>query len=129
MSPAIRATAERAARGASRTGVSLFLGGAVAEEALRRGWEVSVFNRGRSGVAPAGVREIRGDRTIVADLDRLAASGLWDAVVDTSASELAPRDVLADWLRRGNLPVEHPRWAEHGISREREAKILAQLSD
>jgi uncharacterized protein YbjT (DUF2867 family) len=41
------------------------LGRAVAEEAVSRGWEVSAFNRGTSGV------------------------------IDTSASELAPRDVLA----------------------------------
>lgn len=46
------------------------------------------------GVAPDGTREIRGDRTHVHDLARLAQHGPWDAVVDTSSSELAPRDVL-----------------------------------
>jgi nucleoside-diphosphate-sugar epimerase len=76
-------------------GGTWFLGRAVAEEALRRGWEVAAFNRGRSGAVPDGVREIRGDRTVAEDLARLAGCGPWDAVVDTSASELAPRDVLA----------------------------------
>lgn len=76
-------------------GGSWFLGRAVAQAALERGWEVTVFNRGRSGSAPAGVRTVRGDRTVAADLARLAGEGPWDAVVDTSASEMAPRDVLA----------------------------------
>ncbi|WP_328913243.1 MULTISPECIES: NAD-dependent epimerase/dehydratase family protein [unclassified Streptomyces] len=78
-------------------GGTWFLGKAVTEEAVARGWTVSAFNRGRSGVAADGVREIHGDRTVAADLARLAKSrsGPWDMVVDTSASELAPRDVLA----------------------------------
>ncbi|MEU2248744.1 NAD-dependent epimerase/dehydratase family protein [Streptomyces sp. NPDC019224] len=76
-------------------GGSWFLGSAVARAALDRGWEVTVFNRGRSGAAPEGSRTVRGDRTLAADLERLAGEGPWDAVVDTSASEMAPRDVLA----------------------------------
>ncbi|WP_432062780.1 NAD-dependent epimerase/dehydratase family protein [Streptomyces sp. S1] len=72
-----------------------FLGRAVAQAALDRGWEVTAFNRGRSGAAPEGVRTVRGDRTVAMDLARLADEGPWDAVVDTSASEMAPRDVLA----------------------------------
>ncbi|MFJ6724971.1 NAD-dependent epimerase/dehydratase family protein [Streptomyces sp. NPDC091281] len=76
-------------------GGSWFLGRAVARDALDRGWEVTVFHRGRSGTAPAGVRTVHGDRTVAADLARLAGAGRWDAVVDTSASEMAPRDVLA----------------------------------
>jgi hypothetical protein len=32
------------------------------------------------------------------------------------------------WLRSGGMPVEHPRWAEHGIAPEKEAVILAALS-
>ncbi|MER7057102.1 NAD-dependent epimerase/dehydratase family protein [Streptomyces sp. NPDC000351] len=76
-------------------GGSWFLGRAVAQDALARGWEVTVFNRGRSGAVPEGARTVRGDRTVAADLARLASEGPWDAVVDTSASEMAPRDVLA----------------------------------
>lgn len=76
-------------------GGTWFLGRAVAQDALDRGWSVSAFNRGRSGTAPEGTREIHGDRTVKEDLAALAQHGPWDAVIDTSASELAPRDVLA----------------------------------
>ncbi|MFE0421217.1 NAD-dependent epimerase/dehydratase family protein [Streptomyces sp. NPDC058953] len=76
-------------------GGTWFLGRAVAVEALSRGWGVSLFNRGRSGDAPEGVQQIRGDRTVAGDLTELARHGPWDAVIDTSASELAPRSVLA----------------------------------
>ncbi|WEH27618.1 NAD-dependent epimerase/dehydratase family protein [Streptomyces sp. AM 3-1-1] len=74
-------------------GGSWFLGRAVVGEALARGWEVTTFTRGRSGSVPEAARRVRGDRTVSADLDRLAAEGPWDAVVDTSSSELAPREV------------------------------------
>ena len=76
-------------------GGTWFLGRAVAQAALDRGWSVSTFNRGRSGTAPEGTQRIRGDRTVHADILRLGQQGPWDAVIDTSASELAPRDVLA----------------------------------
>ncbi|MFH9439208.1 NAD-dependent epimerase/dehydratase family protein [Streptomyces rochei] len=76
-------------------GGTWFLGRAVAQLALDRGWEVTIFNRGRSGSTPEGAQTVRGDRTVAADLARLASEGPWDAVVDTSASEMAPRDVLA----------------------------------
>lgn len=76
-------------------GGTWFLGRAVAQEALNRGWDVLAFNRGRSGIAPQGTHEIHGDRTVADDLAKLACQGPWDAVIDTSASELAPRDVLA----------------------------------
>ncbi len=74
-------------------GGTRFVGHAVAAAALREGWEVSTFNRGLSGADIAGVNAIRGDRTLAADLARLAAAGPWDAVVDTSG--YVPREVLA----------------------------------
>ncbi|MEV6512921.1 NAD-dependent epimerase/dehydratase family protein [Streptomyces sp. NPDC051642] len=76
-------------------GGTWFLGKTVVEEALRRGWQVTTFNRGRSGAPVEGAATVHGDRTIPADLLRLAEYGPWDAVVDTSASALAPKDVLA----------------------------------
>ncbi|MEU1353919.1 NAD-dependent epimerase/dehydratase family protein [Streptomyces cinnamoneus] len=76
-------------------GGTWFLGRAVAQEALTRGWQVTTFNRGRSGPDLPGVETIRGDRTDAADLARLAKAGPWDAVVDTSSAALAPRSVLA----------------------------------
>ncbi|RAG87275.1 NAD-dependent epimerase [Streptacidiphilus pinicola] len=64
-------------------GGSVFVGRAFAEEGVRRGWEVTVFNRGRSQQDPAGARVLRGDRTDEGDLAALAAAGPYDAVVDT----------------------------------------------
>lgn len=72
-------------------GGTWFVGRAVAEHAVARGWEVTCFNRGRTGRDVAGVVSVRGDRTVAASLERLAAAGPWDAVVDTGAYE--PPDV------------------------------------
>ncbi|MGH3865357.1 MAG: NAD-dependent epimerase/dehydratase family protein [Pseudonocardiaceae bacterium] len=74
-------------------GGSWFLGRAVVDGALARGWEVTTFRRGRSGEDALGVTVVRGDRTKVIDLARLADAGPWDAVVDTSG--YVPREVLA----------------------------------
>ncbi|MEU8628070.1 NAD-dependent epimerase/dehydratase family protein [Streptomyces sp. NPDC048669] len=74
-------------------GGTWFLGRHVTADAISRGWEVSTFNRGRSGTDVPGVRPLHGDRTVAADVRRLAAQGPWDAVIDTSSSDLAPRDV------------------------------------
>ncbi|MFG1656802.1 NAD-dependent epimerase/dehydratase family protein [Micromonospora chersina] len=59
-----------------------FVGGAVVNEAVRRGWSVTVFNRGLHGAAPEGVHRLRGDRTAPDGLAALAG-GEWDLVVDT----------------------------------------------
>ncbi|MFJ4831103.1 NAD-dependent epimerase/dehydratase family protein [Streptomyces sp. NPDC088747] len=79
-----------------------FVGRAVVEAALGRGWEVTVFHRGRHE-PPAGVRSLHGDRTAPDGLAALA-DGEWDAVVDTwSAAPRAVRDtarLLAGRVRR-----------------------------
>ncbi|MGX1130206.1 2'-hydroxyisoflavone reductase [Streptomyces glaucescens] len=68
-----------------------FVGRAVVDAALDRGWEVTVFHRGRHA-APDGVRALHGDRTAPDGLAALA-DGEWDAVVDTwSAAPRAVRD-------------------------------------
>lgn len=54
-----------------------FLGRTVAVRALRRGWTVTVFNRGLSGAPPAGAAVIRGDRQVPSDLTALTES-TWD---------------------------------------------------
>ncbi|MFC4145202.1 NAD-dependent epimerase/dehydratase family protein [Micromonospora mangrovi] len=59
-----------------------FVGGAVVAEAVRRGWSVTVFNRGLHGGTPRGVHRLRGDRTTPDGLAALAGGG-WDLVVDT----------------------------------------------
>ncbi|MFI9820716.1 SDR family oxidoreductase [Streptomyces sp. NPDC052013] len=70
-----------------------FVGRAVVEAALGRGWEVTVFHRGRHE-APKGVRSLLGDRTALDGLAALdEAAGDWDVVVDTwSAAPRAVRD-------------------------------------
>ncbi|MEU6475316.1 NAD-dependent epimerase/dehydratase family protein [Streptomyces sp. NPDC047017] len=75
-------------------GGSWFLGKHIVDAALKRGWAVTTFNRGRSGDVN-GVEPVHGDRTNRADLERLAGQGPWDAVIDTSSSDFPPRDVLA----------------------------------
>ena len=75
-----------------------FVGRAVAEDALARGWEVTVFHRGLHE-PPEGAVALRGDRTAEGGLAALA-TGEWDVVVDTwRAAPSAVRDsarLLAD---------------------------------
>ncbi|TQS28943.1 NAD-dependent epimerase/dehydratase family protein [Microbispora sp. KK1-11] len=73
-------------------GGSVFLGRAIVEEALRRGHEVTTFNRGRSGTDLPGVEAVRGDRESTDDLRRLADGRQWDAVIDVCG--FVPRVVL-----------------------------------
>ncbi|MGW5849622.1 NAD-dependent epimerase/dehydratase family protein [Streptomyces sp. NPDC055254] len=58
-----------------------FVGRAITEDALDRGWEVTVFHRGRHA-PPPGTSAVHGDRTAPGGLDALA-EGEWDLVVDT----------------------------------------------
>ncbi|MFE9633511.1 NAD-dependent epimerase/dehydratase family protein [Streptomyces sp. NPDC006463] len=58
-----------------------FVGRAITEEAVGRGWEVTVFHRGHHA-PPPGTRALHGDRTAPGGLDALA-EGEWDLVVDT----------------------------------------------
>lgn len=81
-----------------------FVGRAVVEAALARGWDVTVFHRGRHE-PPAGVRSLHGDRTSPDGLAALAGTEEeWDVVVDTwSAAPRVVRDsarLLADRARR-----------------------------
>ncbi|MEU1621253.1 NAD-dependent epimerase/dehydratase family protein [Streptomyces sp. NPDC005722] len=58
-----------------------FVGRAVVEDALERGWEVTVFHRGRHQ-APPGATELLGERGTEGGLAALE-DGEWDAVLDT----------------------------------------------
>jgi nucleoside-diphosphate-sugar epimerase len=70
------------------------VGPAFVDDALSRGWSVSVFNRG-TREAPAGVTVLRGDRTAPGGLAALER-GEWDIVVDTwSWAPSAVRDTAA----------------------------------
>ncbi|MFE4260585.1 NAD-dependent epimerase/dehydratase family protein [Streptomyces sp. NPDC056883] len=58
-----------------------FVGRAITEDALSRGWDVTVFHRGHHA-PPPGTTALHGDRTAPGGLDSLA-EGEWDLVVDT----------------------------------------------
>ncbi|MFD0026140.1 NAD-dependent epimerase/dehydratase family protein [Streptomyces sp. NPDC058382] len=86
-----------------------FVGRAVTEDALARGWEVTVFHRGHHA-PPAGTAELLGDRTTEGGLAALEAAGEagegaynWDLVVDTwSGAPSAVRDAAR--LLSGRAP-------------------------
>lgn len=61
-----------------------FVGRAIVEDAVARGWQVTVLNRGR-GAAHPGATALVGDRTAPGGLDALDAPGTgeWDLVIDT----------------------------------------------
>lgn len=63
-------------------GGSGFVGRAIAEEAVARGDEVTVLNRGLREAVP-GVRVLTGDRLAPDGLAALQTGESWDAVVDT----------------------------------------------
>lgn len=84
-------------------GGSVFLGRTVVEAALARGHAVTTFNRGRTGTDVPGATTVRGDREDKADLERLASSGRWDAVVDVCG--FTPR-VVGDAVRALNGRAE-----------------------
>lgn len=68
-----------------------FVGRAVTEAALARGWQVTVFHRGNHA-PPEGVAALHGHRGDAAGLAALE-QGEWDAVVDTwSGAPSAVRD-------------------------------------
>jgi nucleoside-diphosphate-sugar epimerase len=73
-------------------GGTAFVGRAIVSQAVARGWDVTTFNRGMTGLDVVGAAAVRGDRRSSADSARLAALGTWDAVVDTSG--YVPADVL-----------------------------------
>jgi nucleoside-diphosphate-sugar epimerase len=84
-------------------GGSSFVGRALVEDGVRRGWEVTTFTRGRHGWAHPAAEHLHGDRLRPADLAPLAARD-WDVVADTwSGAPRAARDsagALADRAQR-----------------------------
>lgn len=80
-------------------GGSVFLGRTIVEAAMARGHAVTTFNRGRTGTDVPGAAVVHGDREDKADLERLAAAGPWDAVIDVCG--FTPR-VVGDSVRALN---------------------------
>lgn len=64
-------------------GGTRFVGRAVANDAVARGWEVTVLNRGATATPPEGVRSLTADRTSYSELTDVLGSEAWDVVVDT----------------------------------------------
>ena len=62
------------------------VGRCLVEEALRRGDEVDVLNRGRKGELSPGAHYLKADRTVHAELQNTLATGRWNVVVDTWSS-------------------------------------------
>ncbi|MGQ4436999.1 MULTISPECIES: NAD-dependent epimerase/dehydratase family protein [unclassified Streptomyces] len=108
-------------------GGTWFLGKAIAEQALARGWGVTTFNRGRSGQDVDRVDPVHGDRTNDSNLLALTRRGPWDAVIDTSSSDLAPHEVLrsatalrdqvARWVHISTVSV-YAGWPHHQLTDE-----------
>ena len=73
-------------------GGTRFLGRAIVDEAVRRGFDVTTLTRGVSGEPRRGAEALHGDRTSAGGLSELAKRD-WDAVIDTSV--IAPVHVLA----------------------------------
>ncbi|TDW87598.1 nucleoside-diphosphate-sugar epimerase [Kribbella pratensis] len=74
-----------------------FVGRAVVDDALARGYDVTSFSRGKSGTPlPAGVTQLIGDRE-AGDYSALR-TGEWDAVVDTSGFRTRDVDQAMDVL-------------------------------
>ena len=66
-------------------GGTSFVGGAVVDAALKRGWEVTTFNRGSRPEQRGGVTTLVGDRTRPLHVANLA-DDRWDVAVDTWAA-------------------------------------------
>lgn len=82
-----------------------FVGRAFVEDAKARGWEVTVFHRGRHA-PPDGVRVLHGDRTQDGGLAALEGRERWDVVVDTwSGAPRAVRDAARLLARRAGRYV------------------------
>ena len=76
-------------------GGSGFVGRAVVDDGLTRGWDVTTFNRGTRAAVAAGVRTLIGDR-MSPDTLGVLADGDWDLVLDTWAgAPRAARDAAA----------------------------------
>ncbi|GAA0634298.1 SDR family oxidoreductase [Sporichthya brevicatena] len=101
-------------------GGTRFVGRALVDDALARGWEVTAVHRGLTGALPAGVRVRTADRTSEAALADALGDGTWDAVVDTWAGAPAVAGLSARLLRgrAGRLgyvsSLSVYEWGAHG---------------
>src|SRR3954447_2275525 len=64
-------------------GGTRFVGRAVANDAVARGWDVTVLNRGATADPPDGVATLTADRTSYSEMSDVLGDRSWDLVVDT----------------------------------------------
>jgi nucleoside-diphosphate-sugar epimerase len=108
-------------------GGTRFIGRTIALAAISHGWKVTTFNRGLSGADVADVHALRGDKTNAADLATLAATGPWDAVVDTSG--YVPREVLAACERLESVAGRYIFMSTVSVYRGWPVEPLSEASD
>jgi len=80
-------------------GGTRFVGRAVVEEALERGWQVDAVHRGLTGELPEGASTTSADRTDPDQLAQALGDRTWDAVLDTWAKEPRVARTAAELLR------------------------------
>ena len=112
-------------------GGGVFLGPHIVREALARGHDVTVFNRGKTGGDPPnGVTRLRGDR--YSDLSELE-TGSWDSVIDTFAYlphvVRASTDVLRSRVGHFNMISTISVYADFSEPGMDESAELASISD
>jgi 2'-hydroxyisoflavone reductase len=79
-------------------GGTAFVGRAIVEAALARGWDVSAVNRGVTGEVARGATALRADRTDREQLLAALGDRAWDGVLDTWASAPKVAKLAADLL-------------------------------
>src|SRR3954471_17098827 len=84
-------------------GGTRFVGRAVANDAVARGWDVTVLNRGATAAPPEGVASLTADRTSYAELTDVLGDASWDLVVDTWSGAPSVVRVAAVLLARGSV--------------------------
>jgi len=100
-------------------GGTRFVGRAVVEDALARGWEVTALNRGVTGSVPDGVTALLADRTSESALAAALGTATWDLVVDTwsgapAVAGLAARVLSGRARRYGYVSSESVyTWGNH----------------
>jgi nucleoside-diphosphate-sugar epimerase len=70
-------------------GGSSFVGGRLVKRLLENGDQVTILNRGRSGTAQEGVRQLTADRKDIGSMKQALAGTEWDAVYDVSGYIMA----------------------------------------
>ena len=114
-------------------GGTRFVGRAVVEAALERGWEVTAVHRGVTGTLPPAVTAVVVDRTDAQALGQGLGDGTWDAVLDTWAgAPSVARDAataLAGRVGRAAYVSSRSVYAEWDVGRDETAPVVDASPD